>query len=66
VCPPEAGLLDSLASRISVELTVEGSTVGAQSIARAQSIAHSHIGNHIFEKNEIFKKLFLQKIRRVN
>ena len=33
------------------------STVGAQSIARAQSIAHSHFGNHIFEKNEIFKKL---------
>ncbi len=25
VCPPQAGLLDSLASRISVELTVEGS-----------------------------------------
>jgi hypothetical protein len=43
-----------------------GSTVGAQSIARAQSIAHGHIGNHIFEKNEIFKKLFLQKIKRVN
>jgi hypothetical protein len=40
--------------------------VGAQSIALAQSIAHSHIGNHIFEKNEIFEKLFLQKIKKVS
>jgi hypothetical protein len=39
-------------------------TVGAQSIALAKSIAHSHIGYHICEKNEIFEKLCLQKIKK--
>ncbi len=38
-------------------------TVGAQSIAPAQSIAHGQIGDSISQKNEIFEKLFLQKIK---
>ncbi len=37
-------------------------TVGAQSIARAQSIAHSHIGNKIFLKKLNFWKTILTKI----
>jgi len=40
--------------------------VGAQSIAHAQSIADGHIGENISQKNKIFEKLFLQKIKRVN
>jgi hypothetical protein len=38
--------------------------VGAQNIALAQSIAHSHIGNHIYEKNEIFGKQFFKKDKK--
>jgi hypothetical protein len=38
-------------------------TVGAQSIAPAQSIAHGQIGDSFSQKNQIFKKLFLQGIK---
>jgi hypothetical protein len=47
-------------------LFVTEQTVGAKSIAHAQSIAYGHIGENISQKNKIFEKLFLQKIKRVN
>jgi len=41
VCPPEAGLLDSLASRISVELTVEGSSLLLQLLVSFRAVSYS-------------------------